>query len=281
MAQDLYRNRDFIPDFDAIMAETAARSRELSARVDLRADIRYGPGPRERMDLILPPVLRSGAPVHMFVHGGYWRSGSKEDHRLVAGPVLAAGGLCAVITYDLMPATRLGAVVAQVRTAAGCLASVASGYGADPRRLSVSGHSAGAHLVSYLAASAPAEAAASSLPPGSGLPPLSGMLLLSGLYDLRGIPGSFLKDEAGMTMDEALAWSPVDALHLPGPRRIIAHGALETAPFHDQAKAMVAAIRDTRPEYRTEPALNHLTTMLALSDWKTPLGQCLADLVSA
>ncbi|AMY70502.1 hypothetical protein [Frigidibacter mobilis] len=93
MEQDLYRNRDFIPDFDAILAETAARSRELAARVEVRADLAYGASPRERMDILLPPNPARGAPLHMFIHGGYWRSGAKADHHLVAAPVLAAGAL--------------------------------------------------------------------------------------------------------------------------------------------------------------------------------------------
>ncbi|MDB5658148.1 MAG: lipase [Cypionkella sp.] len=106
--QDLYRNRDFIPDFDAIMLETAARSRELAARVEIKADVAYGASVRERMDILLPPSLAKGAPLHMFIHGGYWRAGSKTDHHLVAAPVLAAGGIAAIVTYDLMPVTRLG-----------------------------------------------------------------------------------------------------------------------------------------------------------------------------
>ncbi len=95
MTQDLYRNRDFIPDFDDIIAETAARSRELTSRVDIRPDVPYGPGPRERMDIIFPTRIAKGAPLHMFIHGGYWRSGNKEEHRLMAAPALAMGApLC-------------------------------------------------------------------------------------------------------------------------------------------------------------------------------------------
>ena len=92
MTQDLYRNRDFIPDFDEIVTETAARSREFAKRVEIQPNVPYGPGPRERMDIILPPRMAKGAPLHVFIHGGYWRSGSKEDHWLVAAPVLAVGG---------------------------------------------------------------------------------------------------------------------------------------------------------------------------------------------
>ena len=126
---DLYRNRDFIPDFDAIMAETEARSRQLAERHRMERNLPYGPGPRQTFDLVLPPGDASGAPLHIFIHGGYWRAGSKDVHTLVAGPVLAAGGICALIGYALMPGTRLAEIVAQVRAAAVHIAALAPRIG--------------------------------------------------------------------------------------------------------------------------------------------------------
>ena len=122
---DLYRNRDFIPDFDAIMAETEARSRALATQVRIEPDVRYGQTPRQSFDLVFPPNPAPGAPLHMFIHGGYWRAGSKEAHTLVAAPVIAAGGIAAMVSYDLMPGTRLAEIVEQVRSAARQLVELA------------------------------------------------------------------------------------------------------------------------------------------------------------
>jgi len=276
MEQDLYRNRDFIRDFDSILAETAARSRELATRMEVRADVAYGSSPRERMDILFPPNPARGAPLHMFIHGGYWRSGSKTDHHLVAAPVLAMGGIAAIVTYDLMPTTRLGRIVAQVRAAARNLQALAPTLGADPTRFTVSGHSAGAHLASFLAAEGPEEAS----PPD--LPAVQGVLMVSGLYDLSAIPSSFLKDEAGMTVEEAAAWSPLTAIQRQVPRRIITRGALETAPFHNQATEFAAglAAKALPCVLREEPGLNHLTIVLSLADPASALGGTLAGLVA-
>lgn len=277
MAQDLYRNRDFIPDFDELIAETAARSREFAQRADIRTGLPYGPGARERLDLILPQCPASGAPLHMFIHGGYWRSGNREDHWLIAAPVLAVGGIAAFISYDLMPGARLAAIVEQVRVAARHLAEMAPDLGADPTRLTVSGHSAGAHLASYLASVGPQE----SLQPA--LPPLRGMALVSGLYDLTDIPGSFLKDEAKMTPAEAAAWSPLTSRQLPGARRVIMLGEKDTSPFHVQA-GQLSSLLDSQGlsnELRIEKGLNHLTIVLALGDPASRTGQLLSDLVAS
>jgi arylformamidase len=275
-AKDPYRIRSFVPDFDAISAEISARSKALAARSLIWSGSPYGDGPRERMDILLPPNLQNGAPVHMFVHGGYWRSGDKADYTCVAAPVLAAGGIAAIVEYDLMPGTRLGTLVNQVRRAARWLVAQAPGLGADPTRLTVSGHSAGAHLASYLAATGPSD----TQPPAT---PVAGLLLLSGIYDLSAIPASFLKTEARMTDAEAEAWSPLASHQHIGPRRIVALGADETLPFHDQADRLHRLYRTLGVETRLlrRPQLNHMNVVLDLADPRQPLGQALADLVQS
>lgn len=274
---DLYRNRDFIPDFDAIMAETEARSRAFAQAARMERGVSYGPTPRQSFDLVFPPDPAPGAPLHMFIHGGYWRAGSKEAHTLVAAPVIAAGGIAALVGYDLMPGTRLAGIVAQVRSAARHLARIAPEVGADPGRFTVSGHSAGAHLASLLAADAPADTEPADLPA------LRGMLLVSGIYDLSDIPGSFLKDEAEMREDEAEAWSPLHARHRPCPRRVLTRGEAETAPFHDQALALGALLKrgGQQVEVNTVRSANHLTVVFELADPDAPLGRKLGELVQS
>lgn len=273
--QDLYRIRDFVPEFEAIAAETARRSRALASRAKMRRDIAYGETPRAVLDLIFPDNPAPGAPLHMFIHGGYWRSGDKADHACVAEPVLAAGGITAIVEYDLMPGTRLGVIVNQIRQAARWLTKNAASFGADAARLTVSGHSAGGHLASLIAATAPGEAPVH-------LPPIKGLMMISGIYDLSGIPGSFLQHENQMTPDEARDFSPLSARHQPGPHRIIALGQDETAPFHQQAHALKNRLADADlpSELRIEPNLNHMDVVLALSDSSHPLGARLRALVS-
>jgi arylformamidase len=272
---DPYRIRSFVPDFDAISAEIAARSRSLAARSMLWSGSSYGNSARERIDILLPPNLRNGAPIHMFVHGGYWRSGDKADYTCVAAPVLAVGGIAAIVEYDLMPGVRLATQVAQIRRAATWLAAQAPAMGADPGRLTVSGHSAGAHLASYLAATGRSD-------PRAPTTPIAGLLLASGIYDLADIPTSFLKDETQMTRIEAEVWSPLTAHQHAGPRRIIALGANETPPFHQQAARLHRQLQARGPasDLIIGPGLDHMTVVLDLANPDQPFGQALADLVA-
>jgi arylformamidase len=276
-SQDLYRIRDFVPDFDAIATEFAERSRKLAESAEVLAGIRYGARGREVLDVILPPCLKTGAPLHVFVHGGYWRSGEKENYRLVAAPVLAAGGVAAIVEYDLMPGQRLEVLVEQVRRSVLWLEKHASDFGADPRRLTVSGHSAGAHLASFLAATGVEETAKPALPS------ISGLLLVSGIYDLSGIPDCFLRDEARMTQAEAEAWSPLTSSQLHGPHRIIAFGADETPPFHQQAAALHTRLhtQGSAAKLLPVPSLNHMSVVLDLADPAGILGGHVANMIAS
>ncbi|SFJ41233.1 alpha/beta hydrolase [Aerobium aerolatum] len=272
--QDPYLIRDFVEDFDAIAGKFAARSRELSLRATMRTDIAYGARPRETLDLLFPENASTNAPLHVFVHGGYWRSGEKANYRFVAETPLSAGAITALVEYDLMPGQRLDVLVNQVRLALSWLHDNAASFGADPDRITASGHSAGAHLSSFLAASGPKETSRE-------LPDVKGLLLLSGIYDLSGIPDSFLKDEAAMTHEEAATWSPLSSTQHHGPRRIIAYGGNETAPFLEQAKAL-AAMPETggrRPQLIEVPDRNHMSVVLDLADPKSNLGSALVELI--
>jgi arylformamidase len=273
--QDPYLIRDFVDDFDAIAAEFTARSRALSASANMRTDIAYGNRPRETLDLLFPDKVADGAPLHVFVHGGYWRSGEKADYRFVAETPLAAGAITALVEYDLMPGQRLHVLVDQVRRALLWLQENATTFGADPSRITVSGHSAGAHLSSFLAAKGRDETAPK-------LPNVNGLLLLSGIYDLSGIPDSFLKNEAAMTHEEAASWSPLSSTQLTGPRRIIAYGGNETAPFLDQAKALANNLEAVgqRVQLLEVSGRNHMSIVLDLANRNSTVAAALLDLIA-
>ncbi len=67
---------------------------------------RTGPAPRV-VDVILPERLPGRRAPACVRSRGYWRSGEKINYRFVAAPVLAAGGIAALVEYNLMPRSRL------------------------------------------------------------------------------------------------------------------------------------------------------------------------------
>ena len=273
MSEDPFRIRAHVPAFEAISAEYRTRSDEVRRTVPNRLDVAYGPAPDERLDLFFPanPV---SAPVHLFVHGGYWRANVKEDYAFVAAPVVAAGGIAAIVEYTLMPKARMAALVDQVRRAAQWLARNAASFGGDPSRLSASGTSAGGQLAFYLAARRPQE---DQLPHAS----VRSLLLVSGIYDLDPITRSFVQPEIGLTADEVRDWSPVGAQVSRDTRFMLAVGSAETAPFHEQADTLQAVI--TRQGGAAERLLvrgaDHMSIMLEMGTPATVLARALETCV--
>ncbi|TJX67008.1 MAG: alpha/beta hydrolase [Mesorhizobium sp.] len=223
MSKDPFRTRDHVADFDDIVADIVARSAATRASLPMLADVAYGPHEAERLDLFFPEGPRQDLPVHIFIHGGYWRMFTKSDYSYVAERVTSAGAIAVVIDYALMPAVRMAAIVDQIRRARQWVLDNIASHGGDPGRLSVSGHSAGAHLATFL------------FNEDSAHPP-SAALLLGGLYDLKPLQHSFLEPLIGLTDTEVAAFSPMSKSHSSWTQVRMLVGERETQPFHLQAR---------------------------------------------
>lgn len=249
MAEDPFRTRDYVPEFDDIVAEIRRRSAENRATIPMRANVRYGVGAAETADLFFPSGKREDLPVHMFIHGGYWRMFSKDDYSYIAETVTRAGAIAVIIDYALMPTVRMTTIVDQVRRAKRWVHDHIGDHGGNPQRLTVSGHSAGAHLAGLLFDDA-------DRPSG-----IRGALLLSGLYDLKPLQTSFLAAEIGITDEEVALFTPLTHRFDPAVAVKIAVGAAETPPFHGQAKAFAAHLREqgSHVSLTTLGAANHMS----------------------
>ncbi|MCI1192855.1 alpha/beta hydrolase [Calidifontimicrobium sp. SYSU G02091] len=143
-----YNNRARIPEHPQIFARWQRDS--LAARQSLRCalDERYGDGAGETLDVFEPK--RAGAPVLVFIHGGYWRALDKADQSFVAPAYVDAGAMVVVPNYALAPAVTVAHITLQMVRALAWVWREAPHFGGDPRRLVVAGHSAGGHLAAML-----------------------------------------------------------------------------------------------------------------------------------
>lgn len=225
METDPFRIRGHVADFDEIVDDIKSRSAAARASVPMQAGIAYGDGPSETLDLFFPADASGPVPVHMFLHGGYWRMFCKDDYSCIAETVVAAGAIAVVVDYALMPAVRMATIVDQVRRAKKWVAGNIANHGGDASRLSISGHSAGAQLATCVFSE-------DEVPSGVG-----SALLLGGLYALKPLQHSFLKAEIGLTDEEVRRFTPMTRRHDPATKVSILVGARETPPFHEQANA--------------------------------------------
>ena len=271
METDAFRIRGHVPDFDDIVADIVARSATTRATVPMKADIAYGNGPSETVDLFFPADVMTTRPVHMFIHGGYWRAFSKTDYSLVADTVVAAGAIAVIVDYALMPSVRMATLVDQVRRAKQWVLDNIAEHGGDPEQLTISGHSAGAHLATTL------------FQHERGPSRVRSALLLGGLYDLKPLQKSFLKNEIALTDDEVAAFTPMKKQYDSGTDVIVLVGARETPPFHEQANTFSRKLsaQGLNVSQRIVVNRNHMNSVRDLGVPHSVTGRCLAELITA
>lgn len=169
-----YNPQASVPDFKLSQARREAPNAAARSRLRCVADIAYGPHALHRVDIY--PAAAEGAPVHVFFHGGYWRTQDKRNFAFVAA-ALADAGICAVIAnYALCPEATLDGVVESAILATDWTLRNAAAHGGDPARVTLSGHSAGAHLcAAILATDWRARGLAADC--------VKGAVMVSGIYD--------------------------------------------------------------------------------------------------
>lgn len=196
----------------ALVAATRAALEPLALPPDPQGralyDLAYGPHPRHRLDLFLPPSGQADTLL-VYVHGGGFVAGDKGGEgapffRNWGGFAQARGWAGCALTYRLAPEIRWPAGAEDIALALQFLAQGA-GQGLAPRRILLAGQSAGAiHAADALAGR------------GGPLPgALKGAVLMSGLYDFTrharlGFEGAYQGDDPGpQSTLAALADQPV------------------------------------------------------------------------
>lgn len=129
----------------------------LSAGVGVSKDIDYGDAPLQNLDMYYPKplaqamrtqsVIDKSYPMVVFVYGGSWENGSKEDYAFVGQSLAQAGYITAVVNYRKAPEHVYPDFVKDTAKAIAWSYDNAPKFHADPKRLAVVGHSAGAFNV--------------------------------------------------------------------------------------------------------------------------------------
>lgn len=115
------------------------------------ADVAYGAGPRHRLDVYRPREDPRPAPVVVFLYGGRWQRGERDEYELVANALVKRGFVAVVPDYRLAPAATFPAWVEDGAQVVRWTRDNAPRFGGDTSRIFVVGHSAGGHTAALLA----------------------------------------------------------------------------------------------------------------------------------
>jgi acetyl esterase/lipase len=133
--------------------ERPARGRVIPDDLELLRDVEFGKGGERtlKLDILRPKKAPAEPmPVIVYIHGGAWRAGSKNDMPGLCFPLAREGYLCASVEYRLSQEAIFPAQIEDCKCAIRFLRANAKQYGVNPDRIGVWGHSAGGHLVALL-----------------------------------------------------------------------------------------------------------------------------------
>lgn len=241
----------------ALARGRAATAVALPAGARVEKDLAYGPEPGQGLDVYLPAGRPTGA-ILVIVHGGAWALGDKANPGVVAAKVthwLPAGVVVVSVNYRLLPDAGVLQQAGDVARAVAFVQKRAAGWQADPARLVVVGHSAGAHLTALLAAD-PALAEAQGAAPW-----LAAVLLDSAALDvveiMRAPHRPFYDRAFGGVEADWVAQSPLHRLRArPAPLLLVHSNRRQDAAGAAQRFAAAVAARGGRAEVH-EVALSH------------------------
>jgi len=109
---------------------------------------------RHRLDIYQPTKKTTQPrPVVLFIHGGSWDSGSKDDilYKAIGRRLAKNGFVGVVISYRLSPQVQVPQQADDCARALAWTVANIKDYGGDPARIVLMGHSAGGGLAALLA----------------------------------------------------------------------------------------------------------------------------------
>ena len=230
-----YDNRGRFPDTADCKAAQVEGSDEAKNTFNCRLDIRFGPDKTDLLDIYLAEGDTPN-PIHVFFHGGYWKSNTKNDFGFVAKPFVPHGITTVVVEYPLIPAVRMNKLIDRCRAAMNWVWQNADSFGGNRDKITISGHSAGGHITAMMLQT--------DWPTYSNELPknlIKAGCSISGVSDLEPVRLSFQNDELQFDKNEAAAFSTLymQPRH-PGPLLGVA-GGIEGPEFIRQTTELMDA----------------------------------------
>ncbi len=269
-----YNNRARVPEYPEIMAgwERDAAAYRQARRHRAELGLRYGPHPRQTIDIFHADAPEDAAPLVVFIHGGYWRSLEPSLFSHMAAGANRRGYSVAVPGYRLCPEVDVATIVEDLRQA--CLFL----HGRIGKKLVGCGHSAGGHLTAAMAATD--WAGIDNKIPGDLLRRGLGV---SGVFDLVPLIGTSINetlhlDRAGAERASPAFWPVPSGVELD-----LFVGEAESAEFIRQSRDMADrwSAAGARTSLSIVPGSNHFDVILPLADPASAMTEALVALCRA
>ncbi len=143
-----YNPRVSVKNYRLLLALSLKKSIRISNKLK-RTTLYYGKGKLQNLDIYYSKIKKL-QPIHIFIHGGYWRGLDKSFHSHMAKPFIDNGVTFFNLNYDLCPKVRLSDIRKQIVEGIIWIYRNSYKFYGNNKNIVISGHSAGAHLVSQM-----------------------------------------------------------------------------------------------------------------------------------
>lgn len=227
-------------------------------------DILVGVRDEERIDIF--PARKAGAPIVVFVHGGWWRIGTRKWFSFCVQGLLDLGYAVVASDYTLCPNVTIPEISNATRLAIRWAYENSNILKGDSSRIFIAGHSAGGQQAGMMAVT---DWEKYALPSDV----IKGAIPMSGLFDLRPFKSSWLQPKLQLTGDTVLSESPLFNIPDVAPPILVTLGGDESMEFHRQSTVFAEAwkARGHHADYYEAPNLDHNTSILSLMDSSSDL----------
>lgn len=205
------------------------------------------------------------APVFVFIHGGYWQSGTTKLYGSLAKCLARLGVMTVAIEYRQYPQVRYPAFMNDAAAALNWIHAHIADYGGDPRRIVVAGHSAGAHMAALLLVD-DAFRAQLDFP----VTQLAGAVFLSGAFDFyrdNTLDMEIIRNVMGGDEENVTRAQPIRHVRPDVPPMLIINGEHDKLTSEPQAARFAAAMQQAGAPvtYAMIPGGDHLSVVLDIA----------------
>lgn len=267
-----YNPQNACPNFNEYRALREPANALALAELPRQADIAYGEHKLRTLD-IYPAKGDGPRPVHIYLHGGYWRAQDKSNYAFIAGMLVRHGITAVIMNYELCPDSTLDQVADSALSGVEWVAKNIGQYGGDASAISLSGHSAGAHLVAEVLATDWTERGVDSSC-------FIGAVMVSGIFDPAPAALTTVNAQLNLT-PEIIANRNVETrtplVHCPVAVMV---GGDEPWQWIDQSFRYSHHLHrhGNQPQVNVLPNYNHFNILLPFMQPETPIGEAILRL---
>lgn len=263
-----------LPSCSAVDALNATVSTD---GVRVQRNLAYAGFNRGKLDVYTPEKPGpEKLPLVVFFYGGSWNSGSKDDYKFVAAPLARQGMVVAVPDYRLVPEVRFPTFIEDNARAVAYARAHAAQWGADPKRVFLMGHSAGAYDVLMLATDPHYLAGV-----GMDRAGLAGAIAIAAPADFLPLDDPATVAAFGQAPDLAKT-QPIDFADGHNPPLLLLHGQADDTVYLRNSTAMAARVKAAGGDVtlKTYPDVGHIGIIIAMAPLFASKAPVLADVAA-